>query len=558
MGRGASGRNPFQRRLIEELESRFGAVSTGNGMTGAAFAAELRSRLDSHLDNTPVWPNKKMWVHELKEIPRKLIERLGRRRHSVQLRQTSGEFRDWRFDLDQLRRHLVASDGNSREQWHVRLIEAGIGGVATYNVSVRAQSHFVALDFGGGFAIVDINGEGDTRRILWSQGTQHALLRAHGMRPGSVPPAIGQIQTGQQLPGPAKLCVLEPDYVAWLEDGRLHVSGTFDGQPFWSRKGIDNTSRVWGDADYLVVLARETNQAEILNAVDGSYAGRAALHQGLVWYTNAPDAYMPALHDSRSEPIRAIGTFGRSVLIWKSDRSGARLSLFDVVKQQDVWSAGFEAGSVVTRVGADEVAVVEPRGRLVIRSAGYGAERIDQSIEPLKQLRGAHVLHSPERYVLLLDSGERTPERPEILSQPAQIPVNGVAYGFQRRTGDVIWQVDIGHKSISTGHSPNLPVLVLVGRRRAAPSIFGQVRNLYPAVLLDTRNGTIVYKKKNLGPNVSNLGLVPDRDTDTVSIRFFHDGVLVTIADERPPAPKPSAPHLESPDATPESPDADD
>jgi len=93
-------------------------------------------------------------------------------------------------------------------------------------------------------------------------------------------------------------------------------------------------------------------------------------------------------------------TCGRNVLAWRQPEGGTRLELwlYDAWTGKDLWRLSVPAGTKGELIEGDEVAVLEPTGRFVVRSLSDDRPRLEAQLEPEKSLLSLYVLRSQPQY----------------------------------------------------------------------------------------------------------------------------------------------------------------
>lgn len=303
------------------------------------------------------------------------------------------------------------------------------------------------------------------------------------------------------------------------------------GEPIWIRDNIDPGSEVFGDDEYLFVIAhsgQHARQAMVLNALDGT----------LVGYRDVPP---------RSN---RWATFGRRLLSFQQEGKAMKLRMTNLLeKSPQDWERSFAVESKGCIVERDKLAVLEPEGKFVLLALDDGRPLIETTVEPEKSLQSIFVLPSEDRYLLFTNSTYRENNSTAYLAPaiPEAPLVNGHVYAFDRQTGRSLWPSPafVEQWGLPLDQPTGTPVVVLMRREMRKTSSAAQ-RNALAILCLDRRNGALLFEKSELNANAGmgndKYTLEADPANNTVNLVLPYLGVTFTFTDN----PEPPQPPLDS------------
>ncbi len=508
--------------LYKRLNEQFADQVCLDGKTGRQIFAELPVNLEVSrmLRKDVLWPTGRVDVTRTNE-------RLNsfQRNYLLELDDSPAQLLgNLRMEAEQIgtNHRLMARDGFGTPRWRVQL-PAGRSPRPFYGAMLRARmaGHLLVIQRGDQFfgvdtSIAEKDGENDGARVLWnadlevrfpgvSNGRGFAQLLEQ--RPGRFPRlrAYDPYQGGT-----AELGVVTPGVVCFHKLQTLHAVDPLTGKLLWKRFDLRPDSEVFGDDQYILVAAPESKEAVVLRTLDGREVGRCRL----------PD-----------ENDR-IATVGRHMLVWQMQPQGKQLLLFDPWQKQVRWQHQFANTAYFWLLSTDEVAVLDGAGRFVVVSLADGSLRIDQTIQPDPNLTDMFVVRGPRQYLLFANS----PQQAQGLINP--VPggyhspmVGGTIYGFDRETGQQLWQTDISQMSFDYTQPLESPVLVLACR------VYDQNRNgritrqFSPIVCIDKRTGRKVVEEE-LNGSISRIDVIPDPGNRAVEIRTNQSALKLTLTSE--------------------------
>ncbi|HVX13934.1 MAG TPA: PQQ-binding-like beta-propeller repeat protein [Pirellulales bacterium] len=460
-----------------------------DGKTGREIAAALASddRVARAASDTDTWPKGKVLEH--KEGGQGMAQG---RSAVVELRGSPGPFyrhATVEVDTTMQQQTLVGRDGLGREQWRLSIKDRndvnnfGINPAVNY---VRADGHLVLISLGFQVVAIDTLGSPTSpASVLWRQELNEA--------PAGLPRHIGMNLQAAALPwgGGQRLQAVDSngrplgntspissEFVCYQRMRNLIAVDPLTNETLWSRQDIPSGSELFGDDELLFVVPStpaNATEAMVFRALDGEALGRRPI----------PSA------DQR------ISSLGRHVLAWEQTVDGqGRLRLLDVWKGTDLWKKKFDGRSRFWPVADEALAVMEPKGHLTVLSLPDGTATIDTDLDKEPALQDIYLIRSP-RIDLVITNRSTAPRANVNMAMPGQpgmaAIVNGALYGFDRRTGERLYdKVPLVQKGLLLGQPVDSPVLLFATttQRVSRQPPKGEL------ACLDKRTGRWVFKQE--------------------------------------------------------------
>lgn len=475
--------------LLHLLETRYSAQVCLDGRRGSELAAQWRARPErAAAEPTPQWPVAPFDVREQSQrgVPRK--------QYALDFEELHGGryFPNWSADMILGDDSIIAWDAGHRQQWvlepedwRVANDEPGRLVPGAPENGVRTLGHLAVVLLRDRFLVVDtlqVEEQKTTRvprpRVLWTQplfesgtphGSQARFQLNGGMFGGRGIPAMDRY--GRPL---GTLGVVTPELLCFQAGGSLYavdpLSGPEDPRPYWVRKNVERGAEIFGDEQFIFVLENGHRTVSVLRGSDGVEIDS-----------------IPA-----ERVARRVVTRGHHALLAVPSQ-GYRREYRNLVTDELVWALDAPAGSVSTIVDGNELATLEPNGRLTVRAVETGELLLESRLEVAGGANSIVVFKHPQRYVVLTETDRSL----QVSRSTAR--VNGPAFGVDRTSGAVLWTAQIDEQAIERNHPSHLPVLVF--SNRAAVNIGNNNFNRGPTtvstlLLLDTRNGRIVFQDR--------------------------------------------------------------
>ena len=326
--------------------------------------------------------------------------------------------------------------------------------------------------------------------------------------------------------------------VYFLEGRTLICADPLTGETLWSRDGLPPGSDLFGDEDWIFVVPPGGDAALVFRALDGTAA------------------------DSRpSEPLaNRWTTSGRRVLAWNAQTEASRadgkpadetaatenavegsleLRLYDALSGEVVWREQVPGGTRGTLIDNEEVALLQPDGRLIVRSLRGAEPLLQAQLEADEKLRSVHVLRSQDQYLVAANRFDRTaanqpPIQARSIVTGGEVPlITGSLYAFDRRSGESSWPapVVVEQYGLPMDQPRDTPVLLLL-RQFTPPTAEGPRREQTSILCLDRRDGRTLLDKTDIPSQTNAFELIADRRKQTVTVSLPAATFVITWSDE--------------------------
>ncbi len=319
------------------------------------------------------------------------------------------------------------------------------------------------------------------------------------------------------------------------------------GATLWSRNDFDQGCELFGDDELIFIQSPvvATRKPEPKRSATTTAADPATVVAPLEIECSVVSAVDGRLLGKRRLPAPANRWTirGRNVLAWEQKEADIRLFLYDVNRQADVWSENFPAGSRGCLIDNDSVAVLQPSGRLVIRSLTGDVEKLDTTVQPTNGLVGIQVLPSSHQLLLIVNDSQPLLPEPETgrrLVQQVLLPVNGRIFALDRVTGRSLWQVPaiVRGYGMLPNQPEDVPALWFL-RPGATPSNqFGSNTARVDVLCLDRRTGSALLEKVDVASHANSFDVIADVRKNEVTLALPQvQYTLRFTTDPQPPAP---------------------
>ncbi len=528
-----------------QLSDRWGEVVCRDGKTGQQLceAAAANRGLQEVLARAHAWPYGKVNVSETTD-PSERVPNF-RRVYTCRMQQRGPATpRGLQASYDQQRNALVVRDG-----WGQMLLNANLG-VQRFStpdfslIQTRANGHLLLVSVGNEVLAINLlqTNRNRVESILWRQDLVHA-----GTEPNILQMNVPVLPIKNPWGGTRRVFAdpqqrlsgamgpLLDQGVCYLSLRELICADPLTGERIWSRDNLPQGSDLFGDRELLFVVPPGSDTARVFSALDGRELGERKVDVlENRWATN-----------------------GRHVLAWQQEKEGAllELRLYDAWTGQDIWQEALPPGTKGELVDNDEVAVLEPTGRFVVRSLRDNRPRVQAQLKPEK-IHAIYVLRSQEQYILAANrkvGGASSSSESEFhglnTGQFSPLLIGNVQ-AFDRGTGKPQWPVPVSIESFGLPLDQPTESPLLVFLRNVRPTQPQTANRTKTSLLcLDRRDGRSVLLKDDIPVQTNAFDIVADPREHTVSIALPSKTLTLTLTDE-PLPPTPPAQTDPSPAAT--------
>ncbi|NQT38335.1 MAG: PQQ-binding-like beta-propeller repeat protein, partial [Planctomycetes bacterium] len=444
-------------------------------------------------------------------------------RYPISLTDAAGRFPTELYaTIDSQGQHIVGSDRLGRQTWDLDL------GTRKHQWSTSSVVYSYSRGWINGNLLIAwvgnricaIESSSSEAKLLWTR----ELITSPPPYPGfgmMLPARMRRVRQGDGFPGkePSPLAAT-PQTICFQQDRKLTAVDPVSGQLLWTRDDLDAESDLFGDRYRLFVTspaAGEEPEAVVLSMLDGRELGRRKV---------------PKLS-------RRVATVGGYVVTWESDAQQTRAAMVDPWNNQTVWEHAFEPTAKAWLTGGDELAVLDPKGRLIILALADGSpilqtdldlgpleeqerrkklkeleeqegleeqERLkkQKEIEDQKGLDGLEklvVLRQADRYLVLACVPKPAGVMAMTQNLPNNVAVHGAMYGIRRADGKMLWKADVENQTVNLGQPADLPLIVLLNyvyERKGTST-----KRFHKVCCIDTRTGRLEYDAQIEGHSTS-------------------------------------------------------
>jgi outer membrane protein assembly factor BamB/thioredoxin-like negative regulator of GroEL len=532
-------------RLCRRLREDWGRTPVLEGKTGRelyrTYAAQWPG-LEAGIDY-PAWPQGEVESSSYSSTPYRGVYPIV----SIPILERSGGWPEgYRLFLDRQNRFILVEDEYgvplarvpipADEQRH-QILQAQPG-----MMYAKAFGHLLVVVLGTDLVAIDVLGAVDQSgdRILWSSFGQHPLaestlqlLAPHGINrqlqniPLAEPIIVKLTINGEPV---LELASVARQGVCYLRRGNLVCVSPLSGEVRWERKQLGTDCVAFGDASRVFVQARGKGTARVFAVVDGS---------------ELESVRVPKVE-------RQWRRLGGRILTWDGNsllRQPLKLHLYDALSESDVWHREVAYGSRACFVDDDELAVIQPNGKLEILALRDGATRVAHELPGDESLESLHVIRSAREYVVIVgrkDAAQANRIRQGIypsgpFSTGGKSPqIVGEVLAFDRASGHPAWKqpIPVTDYFLPLDQPVELPLLVFarnvayrdqISRSRATPPS----EAVGSLVCLDRRDGSLLFRRDNLAAFSAPLALQGNVRKYTVSIQLGYDsGIQLAFTDK--------------------------
>jgi len=326
--------------------------------------------------------------------------------------------------------------------------------------------------------------------------------------------------------------------VYFIEGRALICADPLTGETIWSRDGLPAGSDLFGDEEWIFVVPPDADTALVFHALDGAAAdavpSEPLANRWTTWGRHVL-AWKPQSADDHAENVPAPETAESEKLA----KMPLELRLYDALTGDVIWREQVPAGTRGTLIESDEVALLQPNGRLIVRSLQIAEPLLQAQLEPDQALRMVHVLRSRDQYLVAANRVGQTPAdnaaiQVRSIVTGGDVPlVTGRLYAFDRRSGRPSWPapVDIDQFGLPMDQPRETPVLLLL-RQFTPPGAQGPRREQTSILCLDRRTGQPLLDKTDIPTQTNAFEIVADRRKQTVTVILPAKTFVIALSGE--------------------------
>jgi outer membrane protein assembly factor BamB len=509
---------------IEDLARDFAQVVCLEGKTGRQLSGEWLARDDVRDSQTVAarWPEGTIDAERTKQNTVQPVVAVDIMTH------VGSHFVGWTFEMDSAGTLLTARDPSLQIVWRLPLVSSvDLLRMQPRQLHIRGQR--LAFSSGTSLVVMESTDAQTAPRILFEQSLRPA---ASERRTGEAQPDSRLLPNGRQFKllsdgrGTAGFLIgLGDEGVYFQFDNRLMAVEPDTGRLLWSRVGAKYATAN-ATVDKLLTLHTTSKEAILLRPIDGSVLQR---HKG------NPRETPRWFQGTRRLSQRTEGT---------TDQRTLEMRDFD--GDNVVWQVQYPAGSVTSIVDNEEIAVLEPSGKLTVLEMNTGVVRTTSELPVTRPVGGSGVLfvqRCDDRYVVVAGIPAVSPETRQIFQVEigsASVTVDGYACAIGRNDGQILWSVPLKELAFDPTQSAKLPVLILAARfidydrqGQFAPS------HRLSAMILDKQTGRNIYETlESLSPVSRAVQCIPMIDERKLIVDFTAWQLELTFPPDTRPKPE--------------------
>ena len=490
---------------IDDLRGDLASQPALGKQTGRDLANSWSSREDVRQAMLPPyeWPSGDI---DLQREP----TRIGRSGFPVDVvTQVGRHFQGWSFEVDSANGQLIARDASLRTAWELPM--APLAEIPLSHPSLmHIRGRYLVITAGAWLAVLESTNSNQVPTLLYEKSLRATLMSER--RRESTPerrllPNGRLYQSISDARGPAGFLIgLSDEAIFYQMDSRLYAADLNTGDVLWHRVGSE-FARSDATVDTSLVLHASNNDAILVNPLDGTVRARRKgwLEEKIIWFRG-----------TRRLSLRTEGLDQRRVF-----------EMRDVETDRIIWQTSHPAGTTRTIVGNDEIALLEPTGKLTILHLDSGDSRMSTDVPITRTFATEGVLavqKYADQYIVIggtpskrLEVAVVTPLEFGPASEMA-FTVDGVVCGCDQKSGRVNWSMPVAQLAFNRSQMANQPVLVLAARQG---EIERQATHSLSAVVLDKRTGKLIYETQEPLPlNGRGVQIVPMVDDQKVIVDF--------------------------------------
>jgi outer membrane protein assembly factor BamB len=317
------------------------------------------------------------------------------------------------------------------------------------------------------------------------------------------------------------------------------------GEEQWSLREVDRDATIFGTAEKLAIIGRQTGAIRIVDASDGSTISQRNWEpkRNKLWNLQGGRHALTAVSTAR---IAGDGN-AKSQLI--------EVRLIDPLADRVVLSADLAAESKGNLVDGQHAVMLEPGGRLHVWDIDAGVVRCDLELGRVGKLRELNAFRLGPRLVIFCNQGEQdapkeTVKATTMAAGPTMRQVRGLMLAVDLRTGKLAWEepLKLSAWSCFTALPTHCPLMFLL-RQMNDPD---DGKRMVEVMALDVRTGKQVGEYAPLklqafyGEANANVAVSPSQQE--VQLNLYQWNLAYRFANDPPSDPRPTM--LENAEAT--------
>lgn len=427
-------------------------IPAGSDQTASTVAQEIRQsdNWTELFNSVPVWPGTVKVAEKVSPFSKST-------RNQIPLfGPDSVPLKGWTFFVNPMGSHIDIYDQHGRRQCQLSTgilsTRFPIGSTLARYVSVRG--HLALIVLADRFMLVDFQQRKDLPRIIMNQflitedqnpyGTDSFVSSDQRPEPGfrtfrSMTP-VGSPAGNVGTLGASVLCF------TW--GSQLVAIDPDSGQILWQRHDVELGSEIFNDDEFVLTMAPQTRKLRLFNAVDGTDLGEREFPK------DAIDSILS----------RENGDWGRLFPVVEKSEQGTTFSMFDPVRQENVWTFQSPLGTTWTTVDGQHLAFLTPEKNLTILNGLTGEVILEKSIPVAERVRSLTVLTYPGQWIVLPGAGPPLDydfSYPSLITRTIEKTVQGTVVAIDQQTHDVVWTHDVENQKIATQVPTAWPILFM-------------------------------------------------------------------------------------------------
>lgn len=361
------------------------------------------------------------------------------------------------------------------------------------------------------------------QKLIWSQKLEKKQTnRYYTNYSQSVPPQLGDTATLIQRHHPSvtrrnrgMIAAANADYTCYYNRRKIVLIETRTGKVRWTHNNVDQEFRVLGDEHLIYLVTPDRITRKILRVSDGQQMD-----------PKKTDDYLKnAIYQSDSAFVSIASADNKKLLNQKSAQIS--LSSYQPHTKKRNWNIEFSKDSQFGIFSNHFLSVLNSKGEIFIVDLRTGKKSVLESIPQadLKKHKQFYLVSDGQYIYFVAHSLSRN----SISVNVPKIPLNGMLFVFDRRSGKRLWNQSFKDQHLVLGTQNKLPVILLVARE------FKNIGNRSTSIIhlhaLDKRTGDrLLTWKAPLQSNIKSLSV--DYQQKMMEIQTYNARIRLYDADE--------------------------